>query len=107
MPPPGEQKLKVSIEALRNDAAVWDDSGDVMRNAAQVAARLDLAALHFSYIGDKVGLVELYQQLQDRMIRLLGQGSETFETIATSLRNAADGYERDEADAVHRLNNIY
>ncbi|RKN44318.1 hypothetical protein [Micromonospora endolithica] len=107
MPPPGEGKLRVSIEALRKDAAVWDDSGDIMRSAAQVAARLDLAALHFSYVGDKVGLVELYQQLQDRLIRLLSQGSETCETVATSLRNAADGYERDEADAVHRLNNIY
>lgn len=107
MPAPGDGKLKVSIEALRKDAAVWDDSGDIMREAAQVAARLELAAVHFSYIGDKVGLVELYQQLQDRLIRLMGQGSETFETVATSLRTAADGYERDEADAVHRLNKIY
>lgn len=107
MPPPGEQKLRVSIEALRRDAAVWDDSGDIMKRAAQVAVRLDLAALHFSYIGDKVGLVELYRQLQDRLIRLLAQGSETCEAIATSLRSAADGYERDEADAAHRINNIY
>ncbi|MEV4713294.1 hypothetical protein [Micromonospora sp. NPDC049374] len=107
MPPPGEQKLRVSIEVLRQDAAVWDDSGDIMRRAAQVAARLDLAALHFSYIGDKVGLVELYRQLQDRMIRLLSEGSETCETIATSLRSAADGYERDEAANAHDINNIY
>ncbi|MEV0156724.1 hypothetical protein AB0H57_23760 [Micromonospora sp. NPDC050686] len=107
MPPPGPEKLKTSIEALRRDATVWDDSGDIMRNAAEVAARLDLAALHFSYIGDKVGLVDLYRQLQDRLIRLLGEGSETCETVAVSLRRAADGYERDEADAVHRLNNIY
>ncbi|MBY8874268.1 hypothetical protein K7640_20775 [Micromonospora sp. PLK6-60] len=107
MPPPGPEKLKASIEALRRDATVWDDSGDILRDAAQVAARLDLAALHFSYIGDKVGLVDLYRQLQDRLIRLLGEGSATCETVAVSLRNAADGYERDEADAVHRLNNIY
>ncbi|WP_410815058.1 hypothetical protein [Micromonospora sp. 067-2] len=107
MPPPGPEKLKVSIEMLRKDAAVWDDSGDVLRDAAQVAARLELAALHFSYIGDQVGLVDVYQLLQDRLIRLLNEGSKTFETIAMSLRHTADGYERDEADGVHRLNNIY
>ncbi|RAO08409.1 hypothetical protein GUI43_04058 [Micromonospora noduli] len=107
MPPPSPQKLTVSIGKLREDAAVWDDAGDIMRDAAQVAARLELAALHFSYIGDQIGLVDVYQQLQDRLIRLLTEGSHTFETIAMSLRHAADGYERDEADGVHRLNNIY
>ncbi|RKR87387.1 hypothetical protein BDK92_1662 [Micromonospora pisi] len=107
MAPPGEQKLKASIEALRKDAAVWDESADVLRDAAAVGARLDLGGLHFSYIGDKVGLVELYQQLQDRIVRLLGEGAVTFDTLASGLRSAADGYERDEANAVHRLDNIY
>lgn len=58
-------------------------------------------------LDDIAELEELYRQLQDRLIRLLGQGSETCEAIATSLRSAADGYERDEADAVHRMNSIY
>ncbi len=67
----------------------------------------DLAAVHLSYIGDKVGLVDMYRNLQDRLIRLLNEGTETFESLAAALRSAADGYERDEAEAVHRLNNIY
>ena len=102
------QGLRVSIDALRRDAGVWDSSADILRQAAAVGARLELAALHFSYIGDQVGLVELYQQLQDRLVRLLGEGSATtFEQLAAGLRTAADGYEQDEANNVHRMNNLY
>jgi hypothetical protein len=107
MPPPGSEKLKVSVDALRRDAGVWDASADILRDAAAVGARLDLAALHFSYIGDQVGLVDLYQQLQDRLVRLLGEGSTAFEALAAGLRTAADGYEQDEINNVHSLNNIY
>jgi len=98
----------VSIDARRRDAGVWGNSADILRQAAAVGARLELAALHFSYIGDQVGLVELYQQLQDRLVRLLGEGSATtFEQLAAGLRTAADGYEQDEANNVHRMNNLY
>lgn len=107
MPPPSEQRIKAAIDAIRRDASVWDGSADELREAARVAARLDLAALHFSYIGDKVGLVGMYRQLQDKLIRLLSDGGDTFESMAAALRAAADGYERDEADAVHRMNNLY
>jgi hypothetical protein len=104
---PTEGQINVAIEALRTDAAMWDAGGDDLREAARVAGRLDLEALHFSYLGDKIGLVDVYQQLQDKMIRLLNQGGDTFEALGTALRSAADGYEQDEANGVHRANSIY
>lgn len=107
MPPPSEQKIRAAIDAIRRDASMWDESADELEDAARVAGRLDLAAVHFSYIGDKVGLVDMYRQLQDKLIRLLNEGSDTLESIAAALRTAADGYEQDEANAVHRTNNIY
>jgi uncharacterized protein YukE len=107
MPPPSEQKIKVSIAALRKDAGMWDGSADQLREAAAVAARLDLAALHFSYIGDQVGLVDMYRELQDRLIRLLTEGGDAMDSLAAALHSVADGYEQDEANGVHRMNNIY
>jgi hypothetical protein len=104
---PGPQRIKVSIEALRKDAAMWDESADELREAARVANRLGLGAVHFSYLGDKVGLVDVYGRIQGRIIYLLNEGTREYEKIAASLRTAADGYERDEANAVHRHNNIY
>ena len=105
--PPSEQKIKASIAALRQDAAMWDSSADQLRQAAAVAARLELAALHFSYIGDKVGMVAMYRELQDRLFRLLNEGGAAFDSLASALRSAADGYEQDEINGVHRMKNIY
>lgn len=106
MAPTGQQ-IKVAIEALRKDASTWDAASDDLREAARVGARLDLSPLHFSYIGDKLGLTEVYQQLQQRVCRLLTEGVDNFTAMAAALRSAADGYEQDERDAVHRLTDIY
>jgi hypothetical protein len=63
--------------------------------------------VHFSYIGDQVGLTEIYHKLQDRLCRLLTEGSDNFQSLTTALRSAADNYEQDEANAVHRFTGIY
>ena len=107
MPPPSEQQIKAAIEALRKDAATWDAGSAELRDAAMVAGRLELSALHFSYLADQLGLTEVYQQLQQRLYHLLNQGSDNFVELAGALRAAADGYEQDEANTVHRMTGIY
>lgn len=105
--PPSDQQIKAAIEALRADASTWNAASDDLREAARVGARLELSPLHFSYIGDKIGLTEVYQQLQDKLVRLLGEGADNLTALAGALRTAADGYEQDEHDAVHRATGIY
>jgi hypothetical protein len=58
--PPNDQQIKAAIEALRADASTWSVASDDLREAARVGARLELSPLHFSYIGDKIGLTEVY-----------------------------------------------
>ncbi len=105
--PPNDQQVRAAIDALRTDAGTWDAASDELREAARVGARLDLSALHFSYLGDKLGLTQVYQQLQDRLCRLLTQGADNLTALSTALRSAADGYEQDERNAVHRMTGIY
>jgi hypothetical protein len=107
MPPPSEQAVLAAIAALRADAGTWDDAAGELREAAAVAARLELGALHFSYLADQLGLVEVYQQLQDRLQRLLGEGADNLVALGAALHAAADGYEQDENNAVHRMTGIY
>ena len=57
-----------------------------MREAARVGARLELGALHFSYLGDMVGLTDIYQQLEDKLCRLLGEGANNFTALAAAAR---------------------
>lgn len=106
-PPPSEEQIKAAIGALRRDASTWDAAAGEMRTAAGVAAGLQLSAVHFSYLADQLGLTETYEQLQMRLYRLLNEGADNFGELAGALRVAADGYERDEENAVHRMTGIY
>ncbi|MGW4946366.1 hypothetical protein ACWEOZ_32830 [Actinoplanes sp. NPDC004185] len=105
--PPTEQQIQAAIQALRKDAATWAAGKDKLVDAAAVAARLELSALHFSYLGDQFGLSEVYQQLQQRLYTLLNEGAANFLALSAALSDAADGYEQDEINAVHRLTGIY
>lgn len=60
MPPPSGEQISAALKALRSDASAWEGAADSLSHAAQVAMRLDLGALHFSYLGDKVGLTDVY-----------------------------------------------
>jgi len=105
--PPTEQQIKAAIQALRKDADTWAAGKDKLVDAAAVAARLELSALHFSYVADQLGLSEVYQQLQQRLYTLLNEGAANFLALSAALNDAADGYEQDEANAVHRMTGIY
>lgn len=104
--PTGEQ-VEVSIQALRDDARRWLDMADQLRDAATAGERLDLNAFHFTGLGHLLGIDELYNQVQQAIVTLLHQGSSNFDEVATALKAAADGYEQDEYDNVHRMKNIY
>jgi hypothetical protein len=107
MTSPTPQQISAATAALRADAASWARAAAQMSAAGAAGARLDLSALHFSYLGDKVGLTDAYQALQSRLVRLCGEAAQTFDQLAASLRKAADGYDDDEAHAVHRMRGIY
>jgi hypothetical protein len=104
---PNDQQITAAIEALRVDASTWIAAADVLRDAAHVGARQDLDAFHFSYLGDLVGVTDIYRQLQHKLVRLLGEAADNATALAGALRTAADGYEQDEHDAAHRMSGIY
>jgi hypothetical protein len=105
--PPNEQQVKAAIATLRKDAGTWDAGAEQLREAAGAAMGLNLDAFHFSYLADQLGFTEVYQQLQDRLYKLLNGGAENLNSLAEALRLAADGYEQDENNAVHRMTGIY
>ena len=105
VPTPGQ--LAAGTQAMRADASMWASAAAQIAGAQQVAGRLDLGATHFSYIGDKVGLTDMYRQIQAKLERLCGEASAAFGGFATQLAKAADDYDADERHAVHRLRGTY
>jgi hypothetical protein len=105
MPPPDSHQVRVALDALRSDAGKWEGVADTFGSAARQAGRLDLSALHFTYLGDKVGLVDTYHAIQDTFVTLLNEGATNFENMAVVLRRAADDYERDDEAGAHDIRN--
>jgi hypothetical protein len=93
---------EVALPALRRDAGEWRKSGDALTLAANDAATHTFAPGDFSYFGEVAGLYEIYSKLQTKVVRLLNEGATQFHAIGGALDSAANQYEQDENNAVHR-----
>jgi len=104
---PTPDQYQVALKALRDDADKWDACATDLGAAKSTAENLDLEALHFSYVADKLGVTASYQQFQNKMAGLLGQGQTMSANVATALRNSAQTYQQEEESGVHRMNNVW
>jgi hypothetical protein len=104
---PSQGQIDVAIQSLRDDAQKWRLGAGELEIAARVASEMDLQAFHFSYIGDKIGVTDAYRSLQDKLIDLLNGGATNFRNVAQALTMAADGYQEDDRNAVHRMKNVW
>src|SRR5690348_10140105 len=100
---PTPQQLSVAVQALRDDAATWGEALDKLTAARHAGMPLGLQAFHFSFVGDKAGLTRVYAELQDKITRLLGEGSHELDALSQALITAANEYERTDNEAYRSL----
>jgi hypothetical protein len=104
---PSKDQIRAAIETLRSDARMWSSMADELHEAGHQVFRLGLGRSQFSYLGDEAGLTQTYSNIQSTLGRLLAEGRAAFDDIAAALESAADGYEQDERNNLHRLHGIY
>jgi len=104
---PTPDQYQVALAALRDDATQWQGCSDDLAAAKSTADGLDLEALHFSYVADKLGVTQLYKDFQTKMVRLLGEGETMNAAVAAALLKSAQTYQAEEESGVHRLNNVW
>jgi hypothetical protein len=107
MAPPPKEKIVAAVAALRADAEVWLNNHNELRTARAFEASVHLESRDFSHFGEQAGLPPVYFDLHDKVSVLITEGGDHFYSIMAALREAADGYERDEAMAVHELTGIW
>ncbi|MDQ7907967.1 hypothetical protein RB614_25920 [Phytohabitans sp. ZYX-F-186] len=105
--PPTDEEIRVAIAALRSDADEWREWVRALARASTVVDELDLSVNDMCALSGVVGLPETYGALRQRAQTLAGQGVLRFAEVADALATAADGYERDERAAVHRLRGVW
>jgi hypothetical protein len=105
--PPTDEEIRVAIEALRSDAREWLAWSDALAQVASVVPDLSLTAHEMCAMSELVDLPGLYAAVQRRVADLAVRGAESFAAVSGALTAAADGYERDERAAVHRLRGVW
>lgn len=105
--PPTDEEIRVAIAALRSDAAQWRGWADTLDRASTVVDELHLTVNEMCALSGVVGLPSIYAALCHRAQTLATQGSQRFADVAGALVAAADGYEQDERDAIHRLRGVW
>jgi hypothetical protein len=107
VPPPTEEEIRVAVAALRSDAQQWRDWATTLARVSTVVDELELSVSDMCALSAVVNLPETYATIRHRALALAGQGTLHFAEVADALSAAADGYERDERNAVHRLRGVW
>jgi hypothetical protein len=105
--PPTDEEIRVAIAALRSDADDWREWAGTLRRVSTVVDQLGLSVNDMCALSAVVDLPETYAALRRQARMLAVQGELRFTDVADALVAAAEGYERDERNAVHRLRGVW
>ena len=99
--------LKVAIDALRTDAALWDEIGSAVSSAGSAAGLLGLSETTMSFAAERTGLLATYNALADRMADLLTDAGTVHHRLAVTLDQAAAAYEANDERAAARFRGVW
>lgn len=95
--------LQADLDALRDDAKLWDGVSDAIGTAGAECAGLTLSAHELTGVAERNGLVGLYEQVRATVATLLDEGSTNTADVAAALLDVRHQYETDDEVARRRL----
>lgn len=95
--------VRVACDALRSDANKWAQAAEALRTAARSADGLVLGLDKLGMHAQLTGLTSAYDRLRQKITRLLEGGGTGLDELATTLRQAADTYQREDELGAHRI----
>ncbi|MGF1662623.1 MAG: hypothetical protein ACFCVG_09165 [Kineosporiaceae bacterium] len=99
--------LSAHLDALRDDARIWDGVAAATGEAAGAATGLGVGASAFSWAGPRTGLDATYEEVRAKVQRLLEQATDNFTEMGATLRDVADTYQAGDEQAVRRLDGAW
>jgi hypothetical protein len=99
--------LKAALDALRSDAASWEQVASVTRQAAREASLLTLGPGELSWASLPTGLLDTYTELQSKVVTLLEEASEVYSGLSVKLDKAAYEYETNNERAARELEGVW
>lgn len=83
--------LEVALDALSKDAKRWDDTAEMLKNAASDCAGMQLSHQDFSFMGGDAQ--KAYEEVRSFMQTYLTDGERETDGAAAALRNVKAAYE--------------
>jgi hypothetical protein len=94
----------VGIQALRDDAKIWDQQGAQMQQIVTKANGLRMDRLE---AGIFQVYVSAYQQACDQVVNRSGEGATAMHSVSTTLTGVADAYQQDEVANTHKFTDLH
>jgi hypothetical protein len=94
-----------AVEALTNDAKLWDGIADDLATVKSSVTNLDLAPGAFSFAGGEVATA--YAALRERVLELLQDGTDQTRGAANALRKIRSDYENTEVSIQQSLAGLW
>ena len=104
MAPPSKAQIKVATDALRAEAAIWDQQSSELGKIVSQAndLRLDRAEAGIFQI-----IFDAYSSVVDQVTARSGEGQQRMADVADTLHQVADTYDEEDAANLHLLKNLY
>jgi len=99
--------LKASIQALHDDAKIWQDVADVTGKAAHEPEGFKLGESDLSWASQSTGLLDTYEEIRVKVARLLREGTDNFRSLSSALDKVAAEYEANDENASQKLKGIW
>ncbi|TCK21820.1 hypothetical protein [Pseudonocardia endophytica] len=101
---PTPDQVRVATNTLRAEAERWDQQATVLRETAARATDLGMSGLE---AGVFAMLTSTYRLAQAQIAGRAQEAAPAMTRVATTLRDVADTYDREEAANEHRFRNLY
>jgi Excreted virulence factor EspC, type VII ESX diderm len=104
VPPPSAQEVAVATGTLRSEAGVWDHESGQLQAITTKAEGLRMNRLE---AGIFQLMVSAYEKVVEQVQNRCGEGRQRMSEVASTLRQVADTYDREDRDREHAIRNLY
>ena len=99
--------MQAGFEALTSEAAEWDDTAQVLSDAASTASSLTLSAAQFSFVCFLTGIDDSYSRAHQHIVDVLTAGARETGKLADALRDVRHDFQSTDQDVVTEVQSVW
>jgi hypothetical protein len=99
--------MQAGFEALTSEAAEWDDTSQVLADAASTVSGLSLSAAQFSFVCFMTGIDSSYNEARQHVEDVLTAGARETGKLADALREVRRDFQSTDQQVVGEVQSVW